>query len=295
MTPVRFGRATRLWGLAAILAAGLEAGDAYVSEGFVEIPPSVELGAVSAVALDQQGGVYVLHRGEPPLLAFDGKGRYAHGWGQGTFEVAHGLRVAPDGNLWATDNKLHLLWKFSPKGEVLATIGEKGVAGADEKHFNSPDDLVFSSSGEMYVADAGNGRIVRLSPKGQFISQWGRKGEGEGEFAAAHGIAIDSQGRIYVADRGNNRVQVFSPEGRFLAAWTGFGNPFGVLVVGDELLVSDGDANTISRLRLTDGKLLSQWGDGETLQLPHLMDYRDGRLYVTEVNGKRVQIFRRTK
>lgn len=295
MSTARFVRATWLWCLATFLAAGLPAGDVYVSEGFVEIPASVELGAVSSVALDQQGGVYVLHRGEPPLLAFNGDGKYTHGWGQGTFEVAHGLRVAPDGNLWATDNKLHILWKFSPKGEVLATIGKKGVAGADETHFQSPDDLVFSSSGEMYVADAGNGRIVRLSGDGKFISQWGRKGKAEGEFAAAHGIAIDPKDRVYVADRGNNRVQVFSPQGRFLAAWTGFGNPFGVLVVGDELLVSDGDANTISRLRLTDGKLLSQWGDGETLQLPHLMDYRNGRLYVTEVTGKRVQIFRRTE
>ena len=73
-----------------------------------------------------------------------------------------------------------------------------------------------------------------------------------------------------MADRGNNRIQVFSKEGKFIAAWAGFGNPFGAIVVDDELLVSDGDVHTISHLSLADGKMSAQWGTPETLQLPHL-------------------------
>ena len=285
-------------GAALVAGAALEAGEPppYRSEGFLAIPPSVALDAVSGVALAPDGQIYVLHRGEPPLLAFDRQGNYSRGWGQGLFAVAHGLRVDAEGNIWATDNKLHVVHKFSPQGELLRTLGEKGEAGAGETHFRSPDDLVFAANGDIYIADAGNGRIVRLSADGRFLGQWGRKGKGEGEFAAAHGIAIDGRDRIYVADRGNNRVQVFSKKGRFLAAWSGFGNPFGAVVAGGELIVSDGDAHTISHLRLKDGKMTAQWGSPETLQLPHLMD-RDGRgrLYVTEVAGKRVQIFRRAQ
>ena len=64
----------------------------------------------------------------------------------------------------------------------------------------------------------------------------------------------------------------------------------------DVLLVSDGDAHTISHLRLSDGKMAAQWGDAKTLQLPHLMAVApDSRLFVAEVNGNRVQIFRRVK
>ncbi len=273
-----------------------QSGVTYRSEGFIAFPPGVEIGAASAVAIGKSGEVYVLHRGEPPLLAFDPSGEFSHGWGQGAFGVAHGLRVDSDGNIWATDNSLHVLWKFAPDGKVLATYGEKGVGGNDERHFRSPDDIAFATNGDIYVADAGNGRIVQLSPEGEFIRQWGRKGKAEGEFAAAHGIGIDSMDRIYVADRGNHRVQVFSKDGEFLAAWTGFGNPFGVQVVGDELIVSDGDAHTISHLRLDSGKMIEQWGDAEMLQLPHLMDTDAmGRLFVTEVNGKRVQIFSRVE
>jgi DNA-binding beta-propeller fold protein YncE len=189
-----------------------------------------------------------------------------------------------------------VLRKFSRDGQLLATYGLEAKPGAGKTLFRSPDDLVFASNGDIYVADAGNGRVVHLKSDGSYVGEWGKKGKGEGEFAAAHGIAIDSSDRIYIADRGNNRIQVFSPEGKFLAAWTGFGNPFGALVVGDELLVSDGDANTISHLALKDGKTAAQWGDAKTLQLPHLMATApDGRLFVAEVNGNRVQIFRRVK
>lgn len=272
----------------------LLAADPFVSEGFLRIPAEVKLGPMSAVEVDAKGNIYVLHRGEPPIVKFGASGTYAKGWGEGLFKVAHGLRVDREGNVWTTDNGNHAVRQFSSDGQLLKTIGEEGVGGSDESHFRSPDDLVFSSRGDIYVADSGNGRIVRLDKHGKFIAQWGKKGKGRSEFGTAHGLAIDIKDRIYVADRGNNRVQVFDREGAFLAEWSGFGNPFGLLVDGAELLVSDGDIDKIFHLGLGDGAILREWGDSDTLQLPHLMSMgRDGRLYVAEVNGKRVQIFRR--
>lgn len=282
-----------VWGLAAVMAVSLRAADPYVSEGFVEIPSSIQVGAMSGVEVDSQGRVYVLHRGEPPVLVFGKDGRLSHAFGDSMFRTAHGLRIGPDGDVWTTDNAGHSVMRFSSEGLLEERWGFTATPGKGELDFRSPDDLVFASNGDVYIADAGNGRIVRRAANGDFKQQWGSKGKGEGQFAAAHGIAIDSQDRIYVADRGNNRIQVFSPDGEFLAAWSGFGNPFGALVVGDELLVSDGDAHTISHLSLKDGKMTAQWGDPEMLKLPHLMAVGpDGRLYVAEVAGNRVQIFR---
>ncbi|MBY0503299.1 MAG: peptidyl-alpha-hydroxyglycine alpha-amidating lyase family protein [Bryobacteraceae bacterium] len=268
----------------------------YASQGFIQIPPEVKLGAMSAVEVARDGSIYVLHRGEPPLIKFDSQRKYLKGWGDGMFKVAHGLKADRAGNIWTTDNGNHVLRQFSSDGVLLKTLGEVGIAGPDEKHFRSPDDLVFSSKGDIYVADSGNGRIVHLDPTGKYLGQWGKKGKGEGEFATAHGLAIDRQNRVYVADRGNNRVQVFDSAGKFLAVWNGFGNPFGLLVLGKQLLVSEGDVNKIFHFGLASGKIEEQWGDSQMLQLPHLMSVdRRGNLYVAEVNGKRVQIFRRAK
>src|SRR5688572_15151274 len=263
----------------------LAAAIVYASLGFLDFPPTEEIGAMSAVAIGKNQEIYVLHRGPKPLMAFDKSGKFVRSWGEGMFEVAHGLRVAPDGSIWTTDNKKNNLRQFSSEGKLLRTI---------EAGFKAPDDLVFASTGEIVVADAGNARIVKLSPEGKVVAEWGKSGKAEGEFAAAHGIAIDRQDRIYVADRGNHRVQVFSLDGKRLGVWSGFGNPFGVIVIGEQLLVSDGDANRITHLSLKDGKIMEQWGDPQSLQLPHLMA-RDakGILYVAEVNGKRVQKFKR--
>ena len=261
--------------------------------GFLKLPADVELGAVSAVAVDGDDRVYVLHRGEPPLLAFDAKENYVRGFGEGLFKVPHGLRVDRDGNLWTTDNGNHVLRKFSREGKLLATLGTEGKPGGGETGFRAPDDLVFDSRGNLYVADAGNGRIVKLDPSGKFLQQWGSKGKQDGQFATAHSLAIDAADRIYVGDRGNQRIQVFDNMGRHLANWSGFGNPFGMLVLGDELIASEGDAHKLFLLG-PDGKVKASWGTPETLLLPHLMAVNSqGVVYVAEVNGKRVQKFKR--
>jgi DNA-binding beta-propeller fold protein YncE len=279
-----------------LAAVSVLAADPYVSAGFLKLPAEVEVGPMSSVAVDAEDRIFVLHRGEPPLAAFDASGSFVRAWGQGLFKVPHGLRVDREGSIWTTDNGNHTLRKFNREGRLLATLGVEGKAATGKEGFRAPDDLVFDSQGNIYVADSGNGRIAKLTPDGALSMEWGKKGKETGQFATAHGLAIDSQDRIYVADRGNQRVQVFDSNGKHLANWGGFGNPFGLLVVGNELLASEGDIHKIFHLDLRDGKLTASWGDPQLLQLPHLMAVNSkGTLFVTEVNGKRVQMFSRAK
>ena len=270
------------------------AADPFVSRGFVKFPTEIEVGAVSAVAVDQEDNVFVLQRGKVPLLLFDKNGKFIRAFGEGLFKVPHGLRVDKAGNIWTTDNGNHVLRKFDREGKLLTTLGTEGKPGGGESAFRAPDDLVFDAHGNLYVADSGNSRIVKLSPDGKYLMQWGSKGQKGGQFATAHSLAIDSQDRVFVGDRGNKRIQVFDSTGKHLATWDGFGNPFGMVIVGDELLASEGDIHKIFHLSLKDGQITTSWGDPETLKLPHLMaqDSR-GMLYIAEVNGKRVQKFGR--
>jgi sugar lactone lactonase YvrE len=276
-------RRNSLWLLAPLLVGAIHAAT-YTSDGFIEWPSTVKIGALSSVAVSGNH-VYVLHRGEPPLLEFDSHGKYLKGFGDGLFKVAHGIRVDTTGAIWTTDNGNHVVRKFSPQGKLLLTLGEVNVGGAGPDHFRSPDDVVISSKGDLYVADSGNRRIVRLTPAGVYLSEWGS------EFKLCHGLAIDSRDHIYVADRGNNRVQVFDAEGKRLAIWSGFGNPYGLLMSGKELLVSEGEVHKIFHVD-ENGKVINSWGGPDILQLPHFMAIdSQGVLYVAEVNGKRVQKF----
>lgn len=271
------------------------AADPYVSKGFVPLPADVEIGPMSAVAVDGADRLYVLHRGEPPLLVLDGQHRLLAGWGKGEFKTVHGLRVDSHGNVWVTDNALHLARRYSRDGKVTLTLGKEGKPGAGAEGLRSPDDLVIDSKGFIYVADAGNKRIAKFDADGKYVAEWGGGGKEPGQFATAHGLAIDTRDRIYVADRGNKRVQVFTTDGKFVAAWTEAGNPFGLLVTPEGLIVADGDAHRLTLLDF-EGKSLGSWGTPDTLKLPHLMALgTDGTLYVTEVDGKRVQMFQRAK
>ena len=217
-------------------------------EGWGELPEGMEWGMVSAVAVDGNGLVHVLRRREPPVIILDENGKFLKSWGAGLFTQAHGLRVDSKGFIWATSvsesfrgGKGHQVFKFSPEGQLLLTLGSPDVAGDGANTFNGPSDVAVAPNGDFYVSDGyGNSRVVKFSETGQFLKAWGRKGTAAGQFDLPHSIVMDSRGRILVGDRENERVQVFDAEGNFVDQWTDLGFPYGLYITEDNLLfVSD--------------------------------------------------------
>ena len=98
------------------------------------------------------------------------------------------------------------------------TLG--GLAGGESGEFLYPISFDVGPDGRMFVLDAGNGRIEVFTPSGEYVTQWGREGSGEGQFNFGSGawagsfsgsICVDGEGYIYVADVGNKRIQKFAP------------------------------------------------------------------------------------
>ena len=179
------------------------------------------------------------------IYKFDSKGNVVKSFGAQMFIWPHGLYVDREGNIWATDSAAdaavqtavkagvkagHVVRKFSPDGQLLMTLGEPGVAGNDESHFNAPAAVVTAANGDIFVADGHgpNNRIVKFSKDGKFIKSWGKTGYGPGEFRTAHCIAMDKRDRLFVCDRSNARIQIFDQDGKFLARWYQFGMPSGI-------------------------------------------------------------------
>jgi WD40 repeat protein len=100
-------------------------------------------------------------------------------------------------------------------GTFRATLWSVSVATS------SNVDMAIAPSGDVYIADDYNGRILRYSRSGAPLGSWGNRGTGEGQFDLASGIAVDGAGNIYVSDFGNNRVQKFGPDGTFKVSWGG--------------------------------------------------------------------------
>ncbi len=89
--------------------------------------------------------------------------------------------------------------------------------------FSKPAGLAVDPEGNLYVADTMNNRIEIFDADGQFISTFGKAGDGPGYFARPKGVAIDGDGHIWVADGAQDRVQVFTKEGQLLISLGGHG------------------------------------------------------------------------
>jgi predicted dienelactone hydrolase/sugar lactone lactonase YvrE len=226
-----------------------------------QLPAGVKWAAVTAVEPAPDGSIFVIHRcqanscagrSEAPILKFDAAGRLLASWGSGMFVFPHGATVDREGNLWVTDargenGKGQQVFKFSPSGQVLMTLGQAGVSGTGPGLFDQPTDVVVAANGDIFVTDSHrnglNNRVVKFAKNGTFVKTWGRKGSGPGEFSEPHTIAIDSTGRLFVGDRENNRIQIFDQDGRFIDEWRQFGRPSGIFITSDDTVyVADSES-----------------------------------------------------
>jgi len=216
-------------------------------ENWAQLPAGAQWGPVINVAPDGHGDIWVFHRSDPAIMEFDASGKALKSFRTGMFVQAHGLAIDGEGNVWVTDaqgkdGKGQQVFKFSPDGKILMTLGKAGVAGTGPDTFNGPSGVVVAANGDIFVADGHGGetnaRIVKFSKDGRFIKSWGKKGSGPGEFDTPHSIAMDSKGRLFVADRVNNRIQIFDQDGTFIDQWKQFGRPSGIFISKNDTLYS---------------------------------------------------------
>jgi DNA-binding beta-propeller fold protein YncE len=226
-----------------------------------ELPKGMGWPAVTAIEPAPDGTIFVVERcfenscagrSEPPILHYDANGRLIKTFGQGMFVFPHGATVDRQGNLWVTDargdaGKGHQVFKFSPDGKVLMTLGKAGVSGSGPDLFDQPTDVVIAPGGDIFVTDSHrdgkNNRVVRFTSSGRFVKEWGKKGSGPGEMSEPHTIAMDSRGRLFVGDRENNRIQLFDQDGKVLGEWRQFGRPSGIAITRDDTIyVTDSES-----------------------------------------------------
>ena len=284
----------------------------HAAAGWPQLPPAWNFSETAGIAADAHGHVYVVHRGEHPIMEFDAGGKFLRAFGDGLFDRAHAVRIDPDGNLWAVDDGSHVVMKMDSEGHVRMVLGRKrkpgtsvppphpgprGMRDDDVLLFNRPTDIAFAPNGDFYVTDGyGNSRVVKFSRDGRFLKTWGSKGNGKGQFDTPHSIAVDRRGLVYVADRENYRIQIFNPDGEFVRQWTNLGAPWGLYLTPDEVLyMADGYHNRILKLNL-EGQILGAFGEpgklpGQFSYVHHLSVGPDGSIYTAEILNWRAQKF----
>ena len=211
------------------------------------------------------GGVPVNCDNNPvdPIFKFDrNTGEILANFGGGIMVTPHGIDVDAEGNVWVTDfvgnaegTKGHQVHKFSRDGKLLMSLGTPGQPGSGPKQFNQPNDVIIAPDGSIFVSDGHSGqgmtsnaameegrasgataRIIKFSPDGTRLMEWGQLGVRHGEFRTPHALEFDSQGRLWVADRGNHRIEIFDQEGKYLDSRYMYGRISGIFITKDDML-----------------------------------------------------------
>jgi len=223
------------------------------------------MGSTSAVASDSDGNLWIAERCGAnscadstldPIMEFDSRGNFIKAFGSGMLLFPHGIFIDRANHIWVTDGhvgggKGDDVLEFDRNGKLLRTLGKPGVSGNGPDTFHEPNAILIAPNGDIFVADGhepgqGNARVIKLSPDGKFIKQWGMHGSGPSQFEMPHTLAMDSKGRLFVGDRGNNRIQVFDQDGKLLAMWTQFSRPSGIFIdAHDVLYVTDSESRAV--------------------------------------------------
>ena len=243
-------------------------------ETFFKLPAGRTIGATSGLAIHPDGSsIWVYDRcggsdcrgsNLAPIMQFDLEGNHLLSFGANLFQRPHGLFVDRDGNVWVTDDvgsreidtvsegKGHQVFKFSPEGELLMTLGKPGIPGDGPDTFNMPSAVLVAPNGDIFVGDGhgprSNARIVKFNSRGDFLMTWGSAGDGPNQFHTPHALAMDSAGRLFVGDRGNSRVLIFDQLGKFIDEWKQFGRPSGMFIDDNDLLyVADSSSSNTAQ------------------------------------------------
>ena len=295
-----------------------------VQHGWPVLPPGMILGFISGVDVDSHGHVFTFHtytewevpfrpelEKRPAVQIWDPEtGELLDSWGEDFFRMPHGLSVDSNDDVWVTDVAHNQVFKFTHDGDLLLTLGEQGVEGADGAHFAQPTDVEFGPDGSIYVSDGYiNRRVVCFTADGTYRFEFGAEASETGDFYVVHDLAVDVRGRLYVADRENDRIQIFEADGTFLDEWHSGGawRPYGIDVDPStgQVFVIDGGAQpyllpyraAIVVLDSTGTELerIGRFGnhDGQFIMGHDIALDRDGNVLVADVLGRRLQRFNR--
>lgn len=105
--------------------------------------------------------------------------------------------------------------------DTLKLLRRIGTGGKDHfltspGDFAAPQGIAVDQDGNIYVTDTLNNRVEIFDADGNFVSLFGKHGDGPGYFSRPKGIAVDSDGHIWVADEMEDRLQVFNKDGQLL-------------------------------------------------------------------------------
>ena len=252
-----------------------------------------------SLTFDTQDRLYVTDEHNQRISVFDSSGKFlskwgVYGYGDGELNGPTGIVINANDHVYIADQHNNRVQVFTTDGRYISQWGREG---SGEGEFNLPWGITLDSQGSVYVADWRNDRIQKFDAEGRFLASFGESGDGDAQFHRPSGVAVDAEGYIYVADWGNERIQVLGPDGSFqvgsrgqatLSKWAVeffASNPAEQQTRDISNLVPDLPPHIDTPYLISAQTEEYFWGP-VSVNLDS-----QGRLYVTETNRHRIQVY----
>jgi len=208
---------------------------------------AAQLSHPTGVAVDTTGNLFIADSdnnrirkvtpgGAISTVAGDGTADFGGDGGAPTaaqLDYPLGIAVDSNGDLFIADSGNSCIRKVT-HGGVISTVAGNGTAGfsgdqgsdnvytATSAQLNHPTDVAIDADGNLFIADAVNQRIRRVTIYGYIdtvagVGTAGFSGDGgsatEAELHNPVGVAVDAAGNLFIADSYNSRIREVTPGG----------------------------------------------------------------------------------
>lgn len=169
-----------------------------------------------------QKWIYVLDEGSNTVKVFKDWKRESleiggYGWTPGAFDRPTG--IAGDGlNIYVSDNGNHRIQRFDRNLSYLSSLVTRDTTEAGAR-FGYPAGVAISKSGDLFILDAENLRVVRFAQDSRYLQTFGGLDAERGKLVLPSKIVISNDDRIYVSEP--NRIIEFDYFGNLVRI---FGN-----------------------------------------------------------------------
>jgi sugar lactone lactonase YvrE len=184
--------------------------------------------ASGSVASASIGNVALSCANALSLLAgsISGPGHVDGTGGAAGFNFPSDVATDSEGNVFVVDTANHTIRKISTAGVVSTLAGKAGVAGSTNGAgsaalFNTPAGIATDSAGNVFVADAGNHIIRKITPEGLVSTLAGTAGVADSYddtdsvalFSYPRRLAVDNAGNVFVTNSSNRIIRKITPAG----------------------------------------------------------------------------------
>lgn len=123
------------------------------------------------------------------------------------------LTVSPAAAQWSP----YTTWTLGPGGVFWQTQNAYTPLDQIDLPVDSPEEMFVTPDGTLYIADTGNGRILKLNADFEIAAEYG-----VGLLDAPTGLYVDADGTLYIADAGKDMIVILDADGGLLHE---FGRP----------------------------------------------------------------------